>query len=92
MRYFKNTNKQIFAVDEGQDFLIQSDWQEISEQEVQEINKPSQEKLDQMRVNELKQMLLESDYKVLPDYDKPNQEIIEQRKLWREEIRQLTGQ
>jgi len=41
------------------------------------------------RIEELKNFLKESDYKVLPDYDKPNQEIKEQRKAWRKEIRQL---
>jgi hypothetical protein len=41
------------------------------------------------RIAELKQLLLDTDYKVLPDYDKPNDEIKTQRQAWREEIRAL---
>jgi hypothetical protein len=41
------------------------------------------------RIAELKQLLLDTDYKVLPDYDKPNDEIKTQRQAWREEIRVL---
>ena len=41
------------------------------------------------RIAELKQLLLASDYKVLPDYDKPSDEIKAQRQAWRDEIRQL---
>ena len=41
------------------------------------------------RIAELKQLLLDSDYKVLPDYDKPSDEIKAQRQAWRTEIRSL---
>jgi len=41
------------------------------------------------RIAELKQMLLDSDYKVLPDYDKPDESIIADRQAWRDEIREL---
>jgi pSer/pThr/pTyr-binding forkhead associated (FHA) protein len=41
------------------------------------------------RIAELKQLLLDSDYKVLPDYDKPSDEIKAQRQAWRDEIRIL---
>jgi FtsZ-binding cell division protein ZapB len=44
-----------------------------------------------IRIEELHVLLRESDHKVLPDYDKPNNAIKEQRKAWREEIRQLGG-
>lgn len=43
----------------------------------------------EVRIAELKQFLKESDYKVLPDYDKPSEEIKVQRQAWREEIRAL---
>lgn len=42
-----------------------------------------------MRISELKSLLDATDYKVLPDYDKPSDEIKIQRQIWREEIRQL---
>ena len=41
------------------------------------------------RIAELQQKLDESDYKVLPDYDKTDEAIIAQRQAWRDEIRQL---
>jgi hypothetical protein len=41
------------------------------------------------RIEELKQMLLDTDYKVLPDYDKPDETIVAQRQAWRQEIRSL---
>jgi hypothetical protein len=41
------------------------------------------------RIAELKHLLLDSDYKVLPDYDKPSEDIKAQRQAWRDEIRAL---
>ena len=41
------------------------------------------------RIAELKQLLADTDYKVLPDYDKPDTEVVAQRQAWRDEIRQL---
>ena len=44
------------------------------------------------RIAELKALLNDSDYKVLPDYDKPDENIVAQRQAWREEIRTLEAQ
>lgn len=41
------------------------------------------------RVDELKALLTASDYKAMPDYDKPDAAIIAQRQAWRNEIRAL---
>jgi len=41
------------------------------------------------RIAELKALLTNSDYKVLPDYDKPDEAIVAQRQAWRDEIREL---
>jgi hypothetical protein len=41
------------------------------------------------RIAELKALLAASDYKVLPDYDKPDEAIVAQRQAWRDEIREL---
>lgn len=49
-------------------------------------NKPTPQ---QQRIFELKGLLSSTDYKVLPDYDKPDENIKAQRQAWREEIRQL---
>ena len=43
------------------------------------------------RIAELKDLLSASDFKVLPDYDQPSDEIKTQRQAWRQEIRQLEG-
>jgi len=43
------------------------------------------------RIAELKQLLIDSDYKVLPDYDKTDEAIKVQRQAWRDEIRTLEG-
>lgn len=41
------------------------------------------------RITQLEIFLNNSDYAVLPDYDKPNDDIKVQRQLWRDEIRKL---
>ena len=52
---------------------------------------PTQEELDQIelvnKIAEAKAYLVATDYKVLPDYDKPNEEIIAKRAEAREFIR-----
>ena len=51
-----------------------------------------QAKANADRIAELKALLNNSDYKVLPDYDKPDEDIVSQRQAWREEIRTLEAQ
>lgn len=46
---------------------------------------------DAKRVAELKELLAASDYKAMPDYDKPDAALLAQRQAWREEIRTLTA-
>jgi hypothetical protein len=46
----------------------------------------------EQRITELKRLLAESDFRVLPDYDKDSEAIKAQRQAWREEIRQLEAQ
>ena len=43
------------------------------------------------RIAELKKLLAETDYKVLPDYDKYATDVKAQRQAWRDEIRNLGG-
>jgi hypothetical protein len=52
----------------------------------------AQAKANAERITELKALLNNSDYKVLPDYDKPDENIVAQRQAWREEIRTLEAQ
>jgi hypothetical protein len=46
----------------------------------------------EQRIAELKALLTNSDYKVLPDYDKPDEDIVSQRQAWRAEVRTLEAQ
>ncbi len=62
----------------------------LTADEIAELAKP--QPADQVRANriaELKGLLAATDYKVLPDYDKPDATIVAQRQAWREAIRQL---
>jgi hypothetical protein len=89
MRYFKNTNNEFYAIDVGQEFLIKGNWVEVTAADIEAANAPTPEQIKQERIYELKKLLADSDYKVLPDYDKTTQEIKTQRQVWRTEIRQL---
>jgi len=57
---------------------------------------PTEEELqaiaDRERIAELKKLLADSDYKAMPDYDKTDSSILEQRQAWRDEIRTLEAQ
>ena len=53
---------------------------------------PTEQEIKILRINELKQFLASTDYKILPDYDKPNDDIKVQRQEWRNEIRILENQ
>jgi len=59
----------------------------IKTKEEIEAEKVQQEKDN--RIAELKKLLADSDHKVMPDYDRPNEDIKAQRQAWREEIRSL---
>jgi len=48
-----------------------------------------QAKARDARIAELKAFLAQTDHKVLPDYDKPDEAIVAQRQAWRDEIREL---
>ena len=51
----------------------------------------AQAKANADRIAELKALLTNSDYKVLPDYDKDSEAIKAQRQAWRDEVRLLEG-
>ena len=95
MKYFKNTTNQIFAYDENQ--ISQGHGKDliaITQQEAMSLANPppTAQQQRELRITELKRLLAESDYKVLPDYDKPDEDIVSQRQAWREEIRTLEAQ
>jgi hypothetical protein len=49
-------------------------------------------KADKERIVVLKQLLSDTDYKVLPDYDRTDDDIVTQRQAWRDEIRSLESE
>jgi len=57
----------------------------------QDIQAEKDQSAKEQRITELKKMLAETDYKVMPDYDKPSTKIVDDRQAWRDEIRTLTG-
>lgn len=61
MRYFK-TQTEIRAIDSDQEFLIESDWIEITLEEVLELNKPTPEELKAQKVAEAKSYLANTDW------------------------------
>jgi len=50
------------------------------------------EQLKEFKINELKQLLKDTDYVALADYDKDKPEILKQRQEWRNEIRKLENE
>lgn len=55
----------------------------------EQVQAEEQDAKARARIAELKKLLSESDFKVLPDYDQSSEEIKAQRQAWREEIRNL---
>jgi hypothetical protein len=90
MKYYKDTNNQLYVdpILDNHTGLTELTKEEFDAQLVIN-NTPTQEQLDAQRIAELKQLLAESDFKVLPDYDQDNLQIKIDRLAWREEIRQL---
>jgi hypothetical protein len=50
-----------------------------------------QAKQNAERIAELKQLLADTDFVALSDYDKDKPDVLAQRQAWREEIRELEG-
>jgi hypothetical protein len=51
-----------------------------------------QAKQNAERIAELKQLLADTDYVALSDYDKDKPDVLAQRLAWREEVRQLEAE
>lgn len=51
-----------------------------------------QAKQNAERISELKQLLADTDYVALSDYDKDKPDVLAQRLAWREEVRQLEAE
>jgi hypothetical protein len=57
-----------------------------------QIQAEKDQQAKEQRIAELKRLLTDSDFRVLPDYDKDSEEIKAQRQAWRDEIRILEAQ
>ena len=73
MKYYKNTNNEVFAFesDGSQDHLITEDMKSISLEEIKHINKAKEDESKQTieyKINEAKSYLLSTDYKMTVDY------------------------
>ncbi len=65
MKYYINTNKEIFGIEQEQEFLIQSDWVEISLDEIETINKAKEDEIKatvEYKINEAKSYLSSTDW------------------------------
>jgi len=92
MNYFKNDNNEVFAYDDEQiEQGFGADLTSITEEEMKVLTTPvyTQEELNQQEITRLKQFLADTDYKVLPDYDKDSSDIIIERDKARQVIREL---
>ena len=71
MKYYKTKLNEIRAIDKGQDFLIQEDWIEITNEEMLAITNPpkTDEQILAEQVQEYKIFLDKTDKKVLHDYE-----------------------
>lgn len=96
MKYYK-TQTDIRAIDEGQEFLIQEDWIEITFEEAQVINQVKQDAYKQTleyKLSEAQAYLNNTDHKMYTDYERKEDEtqevmdyIKEQRSIARAFIR-----
>lgn len=70
MKYYK-TKTDVRAIEQGQEFLIQEDWVEITNEEMLAITNPpkTDEQIIAEQVQEYKLFLDKTDKKVLPDYE-----------------------
>ena len=90
MKHYKDTGNNVFGYDD--DHPAPSGMIEITVKEAQaihdaKVNTP--ENIKAARIAELKQLLADTDYVALSDYDKDKTDVIAQRQAWRTEIREL---
>ena len=89
MKYYKSNTGEVYAYDESQKPI--KGLTPMTDNEVQaHLNpQPTPEQIKQSRIAELKQLLRDTDYVALSDYDQEKPDVIEQRAAWRAEIREL---
>jgi hypothetical protein len=91
MIYFKDDSGEIFAYDNDVDEkYIKDGLKKLTKEEVLAISTKNGEREKSLRIFELQRFLSQTDFKVMPDYDQPNEDIKKQRQEWRDEIRNLS--
>ena len=83
MKYYRNKNGKVFGIDQGQDFLIQNDWVQLTEEEKQSHENPPINYLSLLRVKR-NQLLAETDYFALVDST-----LTDEMRIYRQALRDL---
>jgi len=91
MKYFLDENDKIRGVEEDQNFLVQPEWKELTEEEALKKAKPclSEKELKKSIRAERNYLLSESDWTVLPD------SLVSNKEKWfnyRNDLRNITDQ
>ena len=89
MKHYKDAKNNVFGYDT--DYPAPSGLTEISMDEVQAVVAARVTDADRRvaRIAELKQLLADTDYVALADYDKDKTDVLAQRAAWRTELRGL---
>ena len=82
------TNVQIAVLPDWTEAVL-AVWQAADDRANAPSPEPAPEELTAYRIAELKQLLRDTDYVALPDYDKDKPDVLAQRAAWRAEIREL---
>ena len=69
MKYYK-TQTEIRAIEEGQEFLIQSDWVELSDEELQAHFAPTESELQSQANSEALSALSSGDWQVIRELER----------------------
>jgi hypothetical protein len=99
MKYYKDVNNEVYAYEDdgSQDHLI-GNKVAMTTDEIEAHTNPTitPEQFTQNRINELKSLLANTDFKVLPDYqqrsgktDAEMTQILADRKAWYDELKGL---
>jgi hypothetical protein len=89
MKYYTDINNELHGIDEGQDFLVQSDWTLLTDEELQVRLAPTVEQIVASKVAEAQSYLSSTDHKLFADYELKDGEYLENIKVKRKEAREF---
>ena len=93
MKHYINTNKELFGIEQGQEFLVQSDWIEVSLEEIEAMNKAKEDAYKatiEYKISEAKAYLISTDWYIIR-YADSGKEVPSDIKIKREEARISIG-